>query len=220
MSRTSSINRSHIHSLYVHRNTVVSGASSVDGVTPIRKVENNTFYSDGNYLYYSDAFYDHLNRFENAYNSYYTQSNRLSKLSKILSTTNEKTFQLDNLVKVFDLLTKEYNETMVNLRTAEEESNIQLSSEIMQFLMAQQHFLGYLGITLRSDYSCNFSPWIFRNNYHYQREKIVFLMTHKRYLLQRLTDLFKTVTIEPEIFSIYRPMDRELEHGVLLDQRT
>jgi len=221
MSKTSAINKSHIHQLYVSRNTVVSRASNLDGVSPVRKVENNAFYSDGNYLYYSDAFYDHLNRFEKAYSSFYTQSNRLSKLSKKLMGKNfDKGFHPDNLIKLLDLLTKEYNKTMTSLKTTEEESNIRLSSEIMEFLLKQQQFLGYLGITLKSDYTSHFSPWIFRNNYHYNSENMVFLMTHKSYLLQELTNLFKTVTIEPENSSGYQSMDRDREHGVLLDQRT
>lgn len=220
MSKTPSINKSHIHNLYVHRNTVVSGASNVDGVSPVRKVENNAFYSDGNYLYYSDAFYDHLNRFEKAYSSFYTQSNRLSKLSKKLMGKNiNKGFHLDNLIKVLNFLTNEYNQTMVSLRITEEESNIRLSSKIMEFLLMQQHFLGYIGITLKSNYTAHFSPWIFRSNYHYNSENMIFLLTHKSELLQKLTDLFKTITIEPENSNRYQSMDREREHGVLLDQR-
>ncbi|NBG87920.1 hypothetical protein [Isachenkonia alkalipeptolytica] len=221
MSKVSSINKRHIHNLYVHRQTVVSGASTVDGVSPVRKTENNPFYSDGNYLYYSDTFYDHLHRFEEAYTNYYTQSNRLSKLSKILrNISTEKKMHLDNLIKVLELLSREYNQTMINLRTAEEESNILLSPEIIRFLLQEQHFLGFLGITLEDDYTCRFSPWIFRSNYFYHPEKLRFLITHKANLLQKLTDLFKTVTLDLKNLSGYQTFDLDREHGVLLDQRT
>ncbi len=221
MSKVSSINKRHIHNLYVHRQTVVSGASTVDGVAPVRKTENNPFYSDGNYLYYSDTFYDHLHRFEEAYHNYYIQSNRLSKISKLFGNEKRNTnIPFDNLAKVLEILTKEYNKTMFNLRITEEESNILLSPDISELLLNEQYFLGLLGITLQDDHTCRFEPWIFHTNYYYQSERIRFLLTHKVNLLQKLADLFKTLTLDLEKLPEYQAFPRDREHGVLLDQRT
>lgn len=221
MSKVSSINKRHIHELYVDRKNVTSNAFTVDEVAPVRGAENNAFYSDGNFLYYSDSFYDHLNRFEKAYQSFYTHNNRLSKLSKVISRKNrQKGFQLKNLVKILHLLTKEYNKTMSNLKIVEEESQIHLSSKIKDFMLSEQHFLGYIGITLQDDVLCHFSPWIFHSNYYYHSDKILYFMNHKVDLLQKLSILFKTVTLEPEDSKKYQSMDHQLEQGVLLDRVT
>lgn len=224
MSKISSINKRHIHELYVDRRNVVSSASTVDAVAPIRGAENNTFYSDGNFLYYSDSFYDHLNRFEKAYQSFYTHNNRLSKLSKVITRKNggeeQKGFQINNLVKILQLIIKEYNQTMSCLKNVESESQIHLSSRIEDFILKEQYFLGYIGITLQDNGLCHFSPWIFYNNYYRNSEKILFLMSHKAGLLQKISNLFKTVTLEAEDSKGYQSMDSQLEQGVLLDRLT
>lgn len=224
MSKVSSINKRHIHELYVDRRNVVSSASTVDEIAPIRGAENNTFYSDGNFLYYSDSFYDHLNRFEKAYQSFYTHNNRLSKLSKVFSRKNgpeeQKGFQFNKLAKILQLIIKEYNQTMSYLKKVESESQIHLSSTIEDFILKEQYFLGYIGITLQDDGLCHFSPWIFYNNYYRNSDKILFLMSHKAALLQKISNLFKTISLKPEDFSGYRSMDTQLEQGVLLDRLT
>ena len=119
ISRSSSVEKSRIHSSYVHRNkTVIDRASSVDKVTPVNPVFNNISYSSANHLMYSDSLYDNLIALKNEYLNFYHHERNLQKSIAEIDDDNLISIEkMKNLIDKYNMAIKALDTFDLHLRT-------------------------------------------------------------------------------------------------------
>ena len=118
ISKTTSIEKNRIHSSFVHRNTVVDRASSVEAVTPVNPVFNNINYSSANHLMYSDTLYDNLVELKNEYlNFYHHERNLQQSIAEIDEDNLISIEKMKNLIDKYNMAIKALCTFDIHLRT-------------------------------------------------------------------------------------------------------
>lgn len=218
MKKTSSINSSRIHNMYVHRNTVVSTASKVSSVDKVNPVENSTFFSSGNFLYYSDAFYENIEEFQKNYKKFYNNQVKLNQLSKFLSKKENYKFDyIDDIVRIISTLCKKFNNAMNSLRDMEKDLSINLHEPIIELVFSQQHYLSRIGVLMTNDYNINFNIDVLKNNYFYNKNLVLFFLNNKIDFIRNLSNHFKEIHVSMNEF--YNSINKEKLNKSIIDKK-
>ena len=110
INSTGSIAKQRLYASLAERNrTIVNKASSVDAITPVNPVQNNTTYSSANHLMTSDLLYDKLEELKKDYLDFYNNERNLHKAIDEMSLVEE--IQLEMMK---NLLNK-YNKAIISL---------------------------------------------------------------------------------------------------------
>lgn len=142
MSRTSkisSVTSSRIHSSYVYRSKTVNKSSMVEGVGQVSNTSNQTAYSSGNYLFYSDAFYESLKNFKEEYKKFYYDQRELER--KIINFDYG-----DNLLNNLIELVKSYNLAINSLKSFDRFVGTKHLNRIGNTLETQAEIIKSIGI--------------------------------------------------------------------------
>lgn len=119
ISRNQSIEKSRVHTSFVHRNrAVIDRASSVEAVTPVNPVFNNIQYSSANHLMYSDTLYDNLIALKSEYlNFYHHERNLQESIAEIDEDNLISIEKMKNLIDKYNMAINALETFDLHLRT-------------------------------------------------------------------------------------------------------
>lgn len=146
INSTGSIAKQRLYASLAERNrTIVNKASSVDAITPVNPVQNNTTYSSANHLMTSDLLYDKLEELKKDYLDFYNNERNLHKAIDEMSLVEE--IQLEMMK---NLLNK-YNKAIISLSHFDRQLRTNNVGNIKDIVLAYSKDLNDLGIYIVKD---------------------------------------------------------------------
>lgn len=189
ISRASNIRRSRVHNNYVEQSHRVTGAKAVNRVKPVDGVGNNAYYSSGNYLFSTDAFYDKLDKLSKEYRRFYHRERDLEKAIEDMDKNSDK------LLEYMTILIEKYNKAIIALQSLEDEIGTNKSLTIKDILLSYEGELNDVGISIMNDIDLSINEETFLEQVINKNDILNTLFRPIRGMITKLYKVFRNIKI-------------------------
>ncbi len=213
ISKVSSLKKNRIRSSYVDRNTSVKNTNKVESISPIKRVQNTSYYSSENHLMSFDAYYDTLKELKKEYKKFYHDQQQLEKA--IENFNDHKDELVENMKELID----KYNNAIISLASFDKVFETNNIDTIINLLKKYQRQLNNLGIDIIRDKELKMNENIFVEKIKTSENALDFLFEPTKGLILRLYYNFKNIKVHQKnsLDNGYEDIDYS---GILIDSKS
>ncbi len=211
--KISSVKKARIHTSFVDRKTSVGQTDAVDSITPVKRINNASYYSSENHLMIYDDFYDNLKELRNEYKSFYHDEQLLKKAIDSFDKDN------DELLKNMKELISKYNNAINSLASFDNAFKTKHVLKIQSLLIDFEKQLANLGIFISNMYELNLKEDMFIRKVKINENALDFLFEPTKGLILKIYYTFRNIKI-PKKTAVENKYDDAVYRGILLDSKT